>query len=139
MTKYLPAINEFDEVKHDFLTNKNLKFLFHLFSKYQEDRGKQKYPIRHSTLTEDNCALKTLQDRNWTYFISRIIQFSQGFINLSDLNESDATELNILNNTRANFETVKNLYNDFLHLLVLICMNIFKIWGLLNDKGLIQI
>ena len=26
MTKYLPAINEFDEVKYDFLTNKNSKF-----------------------------------------------------------------------------------------------------------------
>ena len=60
MTKYLPAINEFDEVKHDFLTNKNSKFLFHLFNKLQEDRGKPKYPIRHSTLRDDNYALKTL-------------------------------------------------------------------------------
>ena len=112
MTTYLSAINELDEVKHDFLTNKNSKFLFHLFNKYREDRGKPKYPIRHSTLTDDNYALKTLQDRNWTYFISRIIEFSQGFINLSDLSNSDATEINILNNTRANFEIVKNLYNE---------------------------
>ena len=52
MTKYLPAINEFDEVKHDFLTNKNSKFLFHLFNKYQGDRGRSKFPIRHSTLTD---------------------------------------------------------------------------------------
>ena len=85
MTKYLPAINEFDEVKHDFRTNKNSKFLFHLFNKYQVDRGKPKYPIRHSTLTDDNYALSTLQDRNWPYFINRIIEYSQGFINLSDL------------------------------------------------------
>ena len=112
MTKYLPAINEFDEVKHDFLTNKNSKFLFHLFNKYQEDRGKPKFPIRHSTLTDDNYALESLQNRNCPYFIRRIIEFSQGFINLSDLTESDTKEINILNNTRANFEIVKNLYNE---------------------------
>ena len=100
MTKYLPAVNEFDEFKHGFLTNKNSTFLYHLFIKYQEDRGRPKYPIRHSTLTDDNYALKTLQDRNWPYFINRIIEFSQGFITLSDLNDSDTTELNILNNTR---------------------------------------
>ena len=86
VTKYLPAINEFDEVKHDFLTNKNSKFLFHLFNKYQEKRGKTKFPIRHSTLTDDNYALEALQNKNWPYFIRRIIEFSQGFINLSDLN-----------------------------------------------------
>ena len=57
MTKYLSGINEFDEVKYDFLTNKNSKFLFHLFNKYQEDRDRPKYQIRHSTLTDDNYAL----------------------------------------------------------------------------------
>ena len=31
---------------------------------------------------------------------------------MSDLTETDATEINILNNTRANFEFVKNLYNE---------------------------
>ena len=112
MTKYLPAMNEFDESKHDFLTNKNSKFLFHLFNKYQEDRGRSNFHIRHSTLTDDNYALNALQDRNWPYFINSIIEFSQGFINLSDFHHSDATEINILNNTRANFEIVKTVYNE---------------------------
>ena len=134
MTKYLPAINEFDEVKHDFLTNKNSKFLFHLFNKYQEDRGKQKYPIRHSTLTEDHYARKTLQDRNWPYFISRIIEFSQGFINLSDLNESVATELNILNKTRANFEIVRNLYNELFTSVGINLHEYFKNLGLVERQ-----
>ena len=64
ITKYLLAINEFDEVKHDFRANKNSKFLFHLFNKYQEDRGRPKYSIRHSTLTDDNYTLSAFQDRN---------------------------------------------------------------------------
>ena len=63
-------------------------------------------------MTDDNYVLETLQNRNCPYFIRRIIEFSQGFINLSDLTESDTTEINILNNTRANFEIVKNLYNE---------------------------
>ena len=94
------------------MTNRNSKFLFHLFNKYQDYRGKTKFPIRHSTLTDDNYALEASPNKNWPYFIRRIIEFSQGFINLSDLNETDATEINILNNARANFEIVKNLYNE---------------------------
>ena len=41
MTKYLAAINDYDEVKYDFLANKNSKFLFNLFNKYQQDRGRK--------------------------------------------------------------------------------------------------
>ena len=63
-------------------------------------------------MTDDNYALEALQNKNWPYFIRRIIEVSQGFINLSDLTETDTTEINILNNTRANLEIVKNLYNE---------------------------
>ena len=134
MTKYLPAINEFDEVKFDFLTNKNSKFLFHLFNKYQEDRGRQKYPIKHSTLTDDNYALQTLQNRNWPYFISRIIEFSQGFINLNDLTSTDSTEINILNNTRANFEIVKDLYNELFNSVGINLHEYFKNLGIVEKQ-----
>ena len=83
MTKYLPAINDYDEVKYDFLTNKNSKFLFNLFNKYQEDRGRSKYPVRHTKVNADDYALKTLQDRNRPYFINPIIEFLQGVFDLS--------------------------------------------------------
>ena len=134
MTKYLPAVNEFDEVKHDFLTNKNSKFLFYLFNKYQEDRGRPKFPIRHSTLTDDNYALSALQDRNWPYFINRTIEFLQGFINLSDLQHSDATEINILNNTRANFEIVKTVYNELFTSVGINLHEFFKDMGVLDKQ-----
>ena len=134
MTKYLPAINEFNEVKHDFRTNKNSKFLFHLFNKYQEDRGRSKYPIRHNTSTDDNYAQSALQDRNWPYFINRIIEFSQGFINLSNLQDSDPTEVNILNNTRANFEIVKAVYNELFVSVGINLHEFFKIVGYLAKQ-----
>ena len=114
MTKYLPAINDYDEVKYDLLANKNSKFLFNLFNKYQQDRGRKKYPVRHTKVSADDYALKTLQDKNWPYFINRIIAFSQGVFDLNDIITTDPDEVNILNDTRANFETVKNLYNELL-------------------------
>ena len=85
-------------------------------------------------MTEDHYARKTLQDRNWPYFISRIIEFSQGFINLSDLNESDATELNILNKTRANFEIVRNLYNELFTSVGINLHEYFKNLGLVERQ-----
>ena len=74
MTKYLPAINDYDEVKYDFLANKNSKFLFNLFNKYQENRGRKKLPVKHTKVSGDDFALKKLQDRNWSYFVNRIIK-----------------------------------------------------------------
>ena len=115
-----------------YIDNENTgEFLFHLFNKYQEDRGRPKYPIRHSTLTDDNCALSALQDRSWPYFINRIIEFSQGFINLSDMQDSDPTGVNILNNTRANFEIVKAVYNELLVSVGINLYEFFKIVGYL--------
>ena len=114
MTKYLPAINDYDEVKYDFLANKNSKFLFNLFNKHQENRGKKKQPVRHTKVPADGYALQKLQDRNCPYFINRIIEFLQGVFGLNDVITTVADEVNILNNTRANFEIVKNLYNELL-------------------------
>ena len=76
MTKYLPGISEEDENQHDFDSYKTSKFLFHLFNKNQENRGRQKHTIRHTKLSDDNYALGALQDRNWPYFIGRIIDDS---------------------------------------------------------------
>ena len=114
MTKYLPAINDYDEVKYDFLTNKNSKFLFNLFNKYQQDRGRQKHPVRHAKVNADDYALKTLQDRKWPYFINRITEFSPGVFDLNDIITTDPDEVNILNDTRSNSEIVKSLYNELL-------------------------
>ena len=114
MTKYLPAINDYDEVKYDFLANKNSKFLFNLFNKYQENRGRKKLPVKHTKVSADDYALKKLQDRNWPYFVNLIIGFSQGVYDINDIKTTDAEEVNILNNTRTNFEITKNLYNELL-------------------------
>ena len=99
MTKYLSGISEADENQYDFDSYKTSKFLFHLFNKFQENIGRTKQAICHTKLSDDNYALGALQDRNWPYFIDRIIDYSQGFLNLSDVDRSDITELNVLRNT----------------------------------------
>ena len=85
-----------------------------MFNKYQENRGRQKYPVRHTKVNADDYALKALQDRNWPYFINRIIEFSQGVFDLNDIITTDPDEVNILNDTRSNFEIVKSPYNELL-------------------------
>ena len=85
-----------------------------MFNKYQQDRGRQKHPVRHTKVNADDYALKTLQDRNWPYFINRIMEFSQGVLDLNDIITSDPDEVNILKDTRSNFEIVKSLYNELL-------------------------
>ena len=114
MTKYLPGISESDENQYDFNSFKTSKFLFHLFNKFQEVNGRNKQALRHTKLSDDNYALGEIQDRNWPYFIDKIIEYSQGFLNLSDV-EKDITELNILRNTRDNFEILKGVYNKLLN------------------------
>ena len=114
MTKYLPSINDYDEVKYDFLANKNSKFLFNLFNKNQEINGRKKVAVKHTKVSADDYALRTLQNRNWPYFVDRIIQFSQGVFDINDIITTDPEEVNILNNTRSNFEITKNLYNELL-------------------------
>ena len=112
MTK--SAMNDYDGVKYDFLANKNSKFLFNLFNKYQENRGRKKLPVKHTKVSADDYALKKLQYRNWPYFVNRIIEFSQDVYDINDIITTDAEEVNILNNTRTNFEITKNLYNELL-------------------------
>ena len=120
--KYLPGINEVDDDKFDVLTNKNSKYLFHLFNKYQESRNRPKQFIRHSVISDNNYALRELQNRNWPYFINRIIYFSQqgDHANVSEIGVNNTHEANILYNTRANL--------NFLTPLVLAYINYLSIW-----------
>ena len=78
MTKYLPGISECDENQYDFNSFKTSKFLFHLFKKFQEVNGRNKQAVRHTKLSDDNYALGEIQNRNWPYFIDKIIEYSQG-------------------------------------------------------------
>ena len=130
ITKYLPSINEVDDDKFDVLTNKNSKYLFHLFNKYLEDRNKTKQFIRHSVVSDDNYALKKLQDKNWPYFINRIIEFSQGFADVGELGISDVHEANKFYSTKGNFKIVSELYNELFNAVGVSLHELLKYMGI---------
>ena len=114
------------------MTNKNSKCLFHLFNKYQESRNRSKQFIRYSVISDDNYALKELQNRNWPYFINRIIHFSQqgDHANVSEIGVSDRHEANNLYNTRAIFKIVRELYNELFNAIGSSLHELFKYMGI---------
>ena len=81
---------------------------------------------------DDNYALKELQNRNWPYFINRIIRFSQqgAATNVSEIGVSDRLEANILYNTRENFEIVRELYNELFNAVGVSLHELLKYMGI---------
>ena len=86
--------------------------MFYLFNRFLLAKNKPKQLIRHRVVSDDNYALKELQNRNWPYFIDRIIEYSQGFKDLEELGISDRHEAAILYNTTGNFNILEERYNE---------------------------
>ena len=59
------------------LTNKNSKFLFCHFNNYLRQINEPTKPIRHSVVLNDKTALEILQNKNWKYFIERVLEVCQ--------------------------------------------------------------
>ena len=56
------------------------KFLFYHFSNLRRDLGEEAYKIRHTIVSDNQYALDTLQSKDWTYFINRLLEASKGDI-----------------------------------------------------------
>ena len=59
------------------LTNKNSKCLFPNFNDYLNRTNQPAQFIRHRTISDDDFALATLQEKIWPFFIERIIEVSE--------------------------------------------------------------
>ena len=75
--KYLVNIKDGEDEKYDMLTNKNSKFLFYHFNGYLRQINEPTKPIRHSVVVDDDTTLEILQNKNWQYFIERILKVCQ--------------------------------------------------------------
>ena len=75
--KYLVNIKDGEDEKYDMLTNKNSKFLFYHFNGYLRQINEPTKPIRHSVVVDDDTTLEILQNKNWQYFIERILEVCQ--------------------------------------------------------------
>ena len=52
------------------------KFLFYNFNMFRSLLGKEIFTLGHSIIANEEYALETLQNRNWSYFIKKLIYFS---------------------------------------------------------------
>ena len=83
----LPIGDDFNYYVREILTNikddtfdLNLdltsKFLFYNFNTFRSLLGKEIFSLRHSIIANEEYALETLQNRNWSYFIKKLVYFS---------------------------------------------------------------
>ena len=75
--KYLVNIKDGNDDKFDMLTNKNSKFFFYYTNNYLRQINEQVKLIRHSVITNNETALEILQNKDWQYFMERILEVCQ--------------------------------------------------------------
>ena len=111
--KYLVNIKDGEDEKYDMLTNKNSKFLFYHFNDCLKQINELTKPVRHNVVLNDKTALEILQNKNWQYFIERILEVCQSN-NGGELNQLvNIKEVKIIENSVENFTICKSLYTNF--------------------------
>ena len=90
------------------LTNKNSKFLFYRFNDFLQMRKQDMQLIRHLIIVEDQEGLAELQNRNWPYFIEKVIAITE------DMNKVkiEEKENKILNEITRNYKICRRVYKS---------------------------
>ena len=104
--------------------NATAKFLFHRFNNFQQSLGLSKFQLRHSQVSEDDYALKALQNKNWAYFIKTLLEVSTNQVDISSF--SNPNELSIISQTSENLHICKEYYNSMYHNIAAVFKNIYK-------------
>ena len=103
--------------KFDIDTHSTSNFLFYHFNNLRRYLGEEAYKVRHTIVSDDQHAPESLQSKNSSYFINRLLEASNGDISSLSLsriiqNQNDIEELKIINGTVENLEICKNCYAD---------------------------
>ena len=90
--------------KFDIDMHGTSKFLFYYFNNLRCDLREEAYKIRHTTVSDNQHALETLDSKDWPYFINRLLEISGGEINSFNSNRisqngNDVEELKIISET----------------------------------------
>ena len=107
----------------DLNSNSTSKFLFYNFSTFTSFLGKEIFTIRHSIIANDKYALETLQNRNGSYFIKKLIYISNNDLDdelfqQDEHNEEKSLVDQIFQNLNYCKQIYENIFNDlayFLH------------------------
>ena len=109
--KYLITAKDENDDKFDMLANKNSKFSFCHFNNYLRQINVKL--IRHSVITNNETALEILQNKDWQYFIERILEVCQSNNNGESLEISSAKEDKIIPDSVENLTICKKLYGNY--------------------------
>ena len=60
------------EDRFELHKNATTKFLFHRFNNFRQSFALSKFQLKHSQVSDDDYALKTLQNENWAYLIKTL-------------------------------------------------------------------
>ena len=101
--------------KFDIDTLSTSKFLFYHFNNFRRNLGEEAYKERYTIVSDNQHALESLQSKDWSYFMNRLLDVSSGDIyslNLSGIsqNQNDIEELKIINDAVESLEICRNYY-----------------------------
>ena len=114
MIKYLVNIKDGEDDESDMLIKKNSKFLFYHFNNYLRQINEPTKPVHHSVVADDDSTLEILQDKNWQYFIERILEVCQSN-NGGELTQLvSVREVKIMENSVENSLFVKHFTQTFI-------------------------
>ena len=107
-------LNGFDaceKTKLDLLTFKNAKYLLYRFSDLLESSGQAIIKIKHSKVTDDYIAVEEIQNKNWQYFIERVIEVCKSKEIGSTIRKSQNFLLNAVENVAIAKRSYETFYN----------------------------
>ena len=97
----------------DLNSHSTSKFLFYNFNTFRSLLGKEIFTLRHSIIANEEYALETLQNRNWSYFIKKLIYFSNNHLDgeLFQDGEYDKQK-SLVDQTFKNLNYCKQIYEN---------------------------
>ena len=119
----LPIDDDFDYYVIEILTNikddtfdlnsdSTSKLLFYNFNTFRSLLGKDIFTIRHSIISNDEYSLETLQNRNWSYFIKKLIYISNSDLDVELFQDEYNKENSLVDQTFQNLNFCKQIYEN---------------------------
>ena len=97
----------------DLNSHSTSKFLFYNFNTFRSLLGKEVFTLRHSIIANEEYALETLQNRNWSYFIKKLIYFSNNDLDDELFQDGEYDVQNsLVDQTFKNLNYCKQIYEN---------------------------
>ena len=90
-----------------------MKFFFYHVNDYLRQIHEQVKLIRHSEKTNNETTLEILENKDWQYFIGRILEVCQLNNNGDSLEISSTKEVKIIQDSVENLTIFKKLYGNY--------------------------